>query len=186
MPGIAPETRMGSVHLAVSDLGRSLDYYQRLVGLQVHERDDASARLGAGGEDLVVLYEQPGAEPAPRNTGLFHIALLLPSRHDLARWLTHAVKQDARFEGMSDHLVSEALYLRDPDWHGIEIYRDRPRSEWERDGNFVRMATIPLDVQDLGGSLEAGTPAFDRLPLNTPMGHVHLQVAEIEPTEEFY
>src|SRR3954470_6631886 len=186
MPGIAPATRMGSVHLTVSNLGRSLDYYQGIVGLQVHAREEGAARLGTGGEDLLVLYEQPGAEPAPRSTGLFHFALLVPSRHDLARWLVHAANDQIAMEGMSDHLVSEALYLRDPDWHGIEIYRDRPRSEWERDGEFVRMATIPLDVQDLVGSLEAGTPAFERMPLDTTMGHVHLQVADVEATEEFY
>src|SRR4051812_15566631 len=159
MPGIAPDTRMGSVHLTVSNIGRSLDYYERVVGLQVHERTNGDARLGAGGEDLLLLYEQPGAEPAPRNTGLFHFALLLPSRHDLARWLARAVKQEVRFEGMSDHLVSEALYLRDPDWHGIEIYRDRPRAEWERDGEFVRMATLPLDVQGVLSALDALRPS---------------------------
>src|SRR4051812_43336773 len=186
MPGIAPATRMGSVHLTVSNIGRSLDYYERVVGLQVHERVNGSARLGAGGEDLLVLYEQRGAEPAPRSTGLFHFALLLPSRHDLARWLARAVKQEVRFEGMSDHLVSEALYLRDPDWHGIEIYRDRARHEWERDGEFVRMATLPLDVQGVLSALDGAEAELERLPPDTTMGHVHLQVADIVATESFY
>jgi catechol 2,3-dioxygenase len=186
MPGIAPATRMGSVHLTVSDLGRSLDYYERIVGLQVHDRENGSARLGAGGEDLLVLYEQPGAEPAPRNTGLFHFALLVPSRHDLARWLTHAIKDDIALEGLSDHLVSEAIYLRDPDWHGIEIYRDRPRAEWEREGDYVKMATIPLDVQGVLSALDGGEGPFERLPRDTTMGHVHLQVADIPATERFY
>jgi catechol 2,3-dioxygenase len=186
MPGIAPETRMGSVHLTVSDLARSLDYYQRVVGLQVHDRDDGTARLGAGGEDLLVLYEEAGAEPAPRNTGLFHFALLVPSRHDLARWLSHAMKNEVRFEGLSDHLVSEAIYLRDPDWHGIEIYRDRPRAEWERDGEFVKMATLPLDVQGVLSALDGGELEFEHMPLGTTMGHVHLQVADIATTEAFY
>jgi catechol 2,3-dioxygenase len=186
MPGIAPETRMGSVHLTVSDLARSLDYYQRVVGLQVHDRDDGTARLGAGGEDLLVLYEEAGAEPAPRNTGLFHFALLVPSRHDLARWLSHAMKNEVRFEGLSDHLVSEAIYLRDPDWHGIEIYRDRPRAEWERDGEFVKMATLPLDVQGVLSALDGGELEFEHMPLGTTMGHVHLQVADIAATEAFY
>src|SRR4051812_26178504 len=164
MPGIAAATRMGSVHLTVSDLERSLEYYDKAIGLQLHGRENGTARLGTGGEDLLVLHEQPGAEPAPRNTGLFHFALLLPARADLARWLVHAANDQIPMEGMSDHLVSEALYLRDPDWHGIEIYRDRPRSEWERDGEFVRMATIPLDVQDLVGSLDGGEPEFERMP----------------------
>ena len=186
MPGIDPAARMGAVHLTVSDLDRSLGYYQRVIGLQEHGRENGQARLGAGGEDLLVLYEEPGAEPAPRNSGLFHFALLVPSRHDLARWLLHAANEQIPLEGMSDHLVSEAIYLRDPDWHGIEIYRDRPRSEWERDGQFVKMATIPLDVQGVMSALEGGEPAFERMAPGTTMGHVHLQVAEIPETERFY
>jgi catechol 2,3-dioxygenase len=177
---------MGAVHLTVSDLASSLDYYQRVLGLQVHRHDTGTASLGAGGEELLVLYEEPGAEPAPRNTGLFHFALLLGSRHDLAHWLAHAIRNDVRFEGMSDHLVSEAIYLRDPDWHGIEIYRDRPRSEWEHDGEFVKMATLPLDVQGLLSALEGGEAEFEQMPADTTMGHVHLQVADVPATEAFY
>jgi catechol 2,3-dioxygenase len=186
MAAIAPETRMGAVHLTVSDLARSLEYYEGVVGLQVHGRDNGDARLGTGGEDLLVLYEEPGAQPAPRNTGLFHFALLVPSRHDLARWLAHAANDQIPLEGLSDHLVSEAIYLRDPDWHGIEIYRDRPRAEWERDGEFVKMATLPLDVQGVLSALEPGAPAFELLPRGTTMGHVHLQVNDIPSTERFY
>src|SRR3954453_20370243 len=186
MPGIAPATRMGSVHLTVSNIGRSLDYYESVVGLQVHDRSNGNARLGAGGEDLLVLHEEPGAEPAPRNTGLFHFALLVPSRHDLARWFGHAIKNEAQFTGMSDHLVSEAIYLRDPDWHGIEIYRDRPRAEWERDGEFVKMATLPLDTQGVLSALDGDEGELERMPLDTTMGHVHLQVADIAATERFY
>ena len=186
MPGIAPATHMGAVHLTVSDLARSLDYYQRLLGLQVHNRENGTAQLGAGGEDLLVLYEQPGAEPAPRNTGLFHFALLVPSRHDLARWFAHAIKSEAKFAGMSDHLVSEAIYLRDPDWHGIEIYRDRPRAEWERDGDFVKMATLPLDTEGVLSALDGGEPRFEHMAPGTTMGHLHLQVADIPATEAFY
>src|SRR3954453_10636140 len=186
MAAIAPETRMGAVHLTVSDLARSLEYYEGVVGLQVHGRDNGDARLGTGGEDLLVLYEEPGAQPAPRNTGLFHFALLVPSRHDLARWLAHAANDQIPLEGLSDHLVSEAIYLRDPDWHGIEIYRDRPRAEWERDGKFVKMAPLPLDVQGVLSALEPGSPAFELLPRGTTMGHVHLQVNDIPSTERFY
>ena len=186
MPGIAPATRMGAVHLTVSDLSRSLDYYQRVLGLQVRDRENGTAYLGAGGEDLLVLYEEPGAEPAPRNTGLFHFALLVPSRHDLARWFAYAIKNETRFEGLSDHLVSEAIYLRDPDWHGIEIYRDRPKAEWERDGQFVKMATLPLDVQGVLSALDGGEAQFGQMPIGTTMGHVHLQVADIPTAETFY
>jgi catechol 2,3-dioxygenase len=177
---------MGAVHLTVSDLSRSVGYYERVLGLQVHGRDDGRAQLGTGGEDLLVLYEEPGAQPAPHNTGLFHFALLVPARHDLARWLAHAVKIRAELTGLSDHLVSEAVYLRDPDWHGIEIYRDRPRAEWERDGDYVKMATLPLDVEGVLSALEPGEPAFEHLPRGTTMGHVHLQVSEIPQTERWY
>jgi catechol 2,3-dioxygenase len=186
MAPIAAETRMGAVHLTVSDLARSLDYYEGVVGLQVHGRENGNARLGTGGEDLLVLYEEAGAQPAPRNSGLFHFALLVPARHDLARWLAHAANDQIPLEGLSDHLVSEAIYLRDPDWHGIEIYRDRPRTEWERDGEFVKMATLPLDVQGVLSALEPGEADFERLPGGTTMGHVHLQVADIPATERFY
>lgn len=186
MPSIAPQTRVGAVDLTVADLERSLDYYQRAVGLQVHERENGTARLGTGGENLLVLHELPGAKPAPRNTGLFHFALLVPSRPDLARWLVHAAEDRVPLSGMSDHLVSEAIYLRDPDWHGIEIYRDRPRSEWQTDGTRIAMDTIPLDVEALLGSLDGGEPPFERLAPGTTMGHVHLQVADVDSTEAFY
>jgi catechol 2,3-dioxygenase len=177
---------MGAVHLTVSDLMRSIDYYERVLGLQVHGRDDGRVRLGTGGEDLLVLYEEPGAQPAPRSTGLFHFALLVPSRHDLARWLAHAANIRVELTGLSDHLVSEAVYLRDPDWHGIEIYRDRPRAEWERDGEYLKMATLPLDVEGVLSALESGEPEFEHLPRDTTMGHVHLQVSEIPETERWY
>jgi catechol 2,3-dioxygenase len=186
MPGIAPATSVGAVHLTVADMDRSLEYYQRVLGLQVHARDGAVARLGAGGDDLLVLYEEPGAKPAPQHTGLFHFALLVPSRPDLARWLLHAAQARIPLSGLSDHLVSEAIYLRDPDLHGIEIYRDRPRSEWPRSNGGIAMDTLPLDVDSLVRSLDGAEPAFERLPRDTTMGHVHLQVADVAATEEFY
>lgn len=186
MPGISPAARMGAVHLTVADLTRSLEYYENAIGLQVQSRENGTAHLGAGTEELLVLTELPGAQPAPRHTGLFHFALLLPSRHDLARWLAHAAEKGLELTGASDHLVSEALYLRDPDHHGIEIYRDRPRSEWERDGEFVKMATLPLDLRDVLTALEGDEPEYEHMPPGTTMGHVHLQVADIPATEDFY
>lgn len=186
MPGIAPAARMGHVHLTVADLARSLEFYERAIGLQVTAREGGRARLGVGDEQLLELTEVPGARPAPRHTGLFHFALLLPSRHDLARWLGHAVKNELELTGASDHLVSEALYLRDPDYHGIEIYRDRPKSEWQRDGDGVKMATLPLDLRDLLATLEDDEPPFQHMAPGTVMGHVHLQVADIPSTEAFY
>jgi catechol 2,3-dioxygenase len=178
------ETRMGPVELTVSDLGRSLDYYRDAIGLGVREQGAGRASLG-GDSDLLVLEEVPGAQPAPRNTGLFHFALLVPERRDLATWLAHAIREEVPLTGVSDHFVSEALYLRDPDEHGIEIYADRPREIWE--GQVARMTTEPLDLESLLGELnDPEREPFERLPGGTAMGHVHLQVAEIPETLNFY
>jgi catechol 2,3-dioxygenase len=182
---IAPETRIGPVHLTVSDLARSLDYYETAIGLRVLERDDGRATLGVDAP-LLALVEEPGALPSTGYTGLFHFALRVPDRKSLARWLAHAAAERVPLTGLSDHVVSEALYLRDPDHHGIEIYRDRPRADWQ---GRVRelMTTIPLDVDDLLGELPA-PPASDfaGLPEGTDMGHVHLCVASIPETVDFY
>jgi catechol 2,3-dioxygenase len=184
---IAPETAVGEVHLTVADLERSVDWYRSAVGLRELERDGAVARLGADGNELLVLHEEPGARPVRGHTGLFHYALLLPEREDLARWLIHAAGSRVPLSGMSDHLVSEAIYLRDPDFHGIEIYRDRPREEWPRQEGRVRMDTLPLDTDDLIESVAGDVVAeFDGLPPRTRMGHVHLHVADIGETERFY
>jgi catechol 2,3-dioxygenase len=184
---IAPSTRMGAVHLTVSDLGRSLAYWQGDVGLRALGREGPVARLGTGGEDLVVLHEHPGAPPVRGHTGLFHLALLVPERTDLARWLVHAVGDRVQLSGMSDHLVSEAIYLYDPDGHGIEIYADRPRSTWTREGERIAIDTLPLDVDDLIGSLhDEPQGAFDGLPGGTTMGHVHLHVRDVAEADAFY
>jgi catechol 2,3-dioxygenase len=175
---------MGPVELTVSDLDRSLDYYRDAIGLGVREQGAGRASLG-GDSELLVLHEQPGAQPVPRNTGLFHFALLVPERRDLATWLAHAIREEVPLTGVSDHFVSEALYLKDPDEHGIEIYADRPREVWE--GQVARMTTEPLDLQNLLGELaDPETEPFEGLPGGTVMGHVHLQVAEIPETVRFY
>jgi catechol 2,3-dioxygenase len=175
--------RMGAVQLTVADLERSLAYYEQAIGLRVHGRENGTARLGAGGEDLLVLTEQPGAQPADGFSGLFHFALLVPGRGDLGRWLVHAARDRVQLTGMSDHRVSEALYLRDPDYHGIEIYADRPRERWE--GKVAQtMTTIPLDTDDLVRGLD--DEPFRGLPEGTTMGHVHFCVADIPSTVEFY
>jgi catechol 2,3-dioxygenase len=183
---IPATTRMGAVHLTVADLERSLDYYGRRVGLGLLRREDGEASVGAGDRELLRLVEEPGARPAVGHTGLFHYALLVPERADLARWLAHAARDRVPLLGMSDHFVSEALYLTDPDGHGIEIYRDRPREVWEGQVG-ARMTTEPLDVADLLGELEDPARApFDGLPAGTEMGHVHLQVADVSEAVSFY
>jgi catechol 2,3-dioxygenase len=183
---IAPATTVGAVELTVSELDRSLDYYRTSIGLEVLEQGAGRASLGAGGNELLVLVEEPGAAPADGYTGLFHVALLVPVRVDLARWLAHAARDGVAMTGLSDHDVSEALYLRDPDHHGIEIYADRPRAEWEGKVG-ERLTTMPLDTGSLLGELDdPGSEPFDGLPPGTVMGHVHLCVAAIPDTVAFY
>src|SRR5204863_4955457 len=165
---------------------RSLAYYRNEIGLEVLEEGDGRAVLGTAERELLVFVEEPGARPADGYTGLFHFALLVPRRDDLARWLAHAARDRVALTGLSDHFVSEALYLRDPDGHGIEIYWDRPREVWE--GQVAaRMTTARLDVQGLLGEL-AREPSggFAGLPAGTRMGHVHLKVSTIAETVAFY
>jgi catechol 2,3-dioxygenase len=179
-------TTVGAVYLTTSDLERSLDYYGRAVGLTVHSQDGDSASLGVGERELLVLVEEPGARPAHGYTGLYHFALLLPERVDLAGWLAHAARDQVPLVGLSDHFVSEALYLSDPDGHGIEIYWDRPRAVWEGQVS-ERMTTGPLDVDSLLNELtDPAAMTFDGLPSGTVMGHVHLKVAQIPETIAFY
>ena len=179
-------SRVGAVHVTVADLERSVDYYRAAVGLDIVGGEHRSVSLGAGGRELLVLVEERGARPAAGHTGLYHFALLLPERVDLARWLAHAVRERVALVGLSDHFVSEALYLSDPDGHGIEIYWDRPREVWE--GQVAeRMTTLPLDADSLLGELpDPASDRFDGLPPGTVMGHVHLKVARIPDTIAFY
>jgi catechol 2,3-dioxygenase len=185
---IPPETAIGKVRLRVSDIDALAAFYERVVGLRAVERDGDLARLGPeGGEPLVELVAAPGA-PAPPgfSTGLFHLAILVPDRAELARSLHRVAGAGWRLTGASDHLVSEALYLRDPEGNGIEIYRDRPRDQWNRDGDEVRMATLPLDLDGVLGELQPGEEDVNGMPEGTTMGHVHLQVADIPAAEAFY
>lgn len=183
---LAALTTVGAVHLTVSELKRSLAYYQDTIGLAVLEAGAGRATLGVEQRGLLVLVEEAGARPAHGHTGLYHFALLVPSRVDLARWLAHAARNRVRLAGLSDHFVSEAIYLSDPDGHGIEIYRDRPREDWQ--GQVAaRMTTLPLDVDGLLGELDdPGVEPFEGLPGGTVMGHVHLKVAAIADTVAFY
>jgi catechol 2,3-dioxygenase len=175
------------VRLQVADLGRSLEWYERVLGLRLLEQADDRAILGpaSGDRALVELRERPGAAPVRRrgHLGLFHYAILLPDRPALGRFLRHLASIDEPV-GASDHLVSEALYLHDPDGLGIEVYADRPRSTWERHGGELAMDTKPLGIQDVIGS--AGDTRWDGMPEGTVMGHVHLHVGNLDAAAAFY
>ncbi len=183
---IAPGTTMGPVELTVADLARSRAYYEETIGLRVLAEDGSTLRLGVEDAELLVLVEEPGARPALGHTGLFHFALLVPDRASLARWLAHAGRDRVPLAGLSDHFVSEAIYLSDPDLHGIELYADRPRERWE--GRVAAgMTTLRLDVDSLLAQLDdPATEPFHGLPAGTTMGHVHLRVAGIADTLAFY
>ena len=145
-----PPPRVGRVALAVADLERSISFYRDVIGLALLARDGDRAHMGAGDYAFLELYGEPGIRPVQRATGLYHFAILVPSRRDLAQTLYHLLQSDATLSGFSDHGVSEALYLRDPDDNGLELYWDRPREQWPRtpDGG-INMVTEPLDLQTL-------------------------------------
>jgi catechol 2,3-dioxygenase len=179
------DLRYGAVGLAVTDRERSLDYYERQLGLELLERDGQRTVLGAGGRRLVELEERPGAVRDPDAADLFHFALRLPSRPALAAQLARLAASDTRLTGASDHTVSEALYLRDPDGHGIEFYRDRPREAWYQGGR-VRMDTTALDLEDLLKDRRADARNGDGLDPKTVIGHVHLETFDLGRSKSFY
>ena len=183
---IDPRTSVGTVSLTVSDLERSRQFYEHVIGLRGVDRDDGALAFGGpGGRPFLELHGDSSAPLLDHGrTGLFHLAILVPSRAELARSLRRIA--DARWPlgGASDHLVSEALYLSDPDGNGIEIYRDRPREQWPRRAGNPQMATIPLDLDDvLRASAQSGEQPV--LP-DTRLGHVHLQVSDLDGAERFY
>lgn len=180
-------TRLGHVSLQVADLARSQAFYQDVLGLRPIEREGDRVMLGAAGDDrpLVELYERRGARPVPRRgaLGLYHFAILLPNRASLGRLVRHLGEIGAR-AGAADHLVSESLYLQDPDNLGIEVYADRPRNTWRRMGSELMMATDPLDVPGLLQA--AGDVPWTSIPAGTVIGHVHLHVSDLEQAAAFY
>jgi catechol 2,3-dioxygenase len=176
---------MGRVALTVNDLDGVRDFYERRVGLHLLRHDGETAELGAGNDVLLELRRNASARRrSPREAGLFHTALLLPTRADLGGWLKHATSIQAPVIGASDHGVSEAIYLSDPEGNGVEIYADRPASQWRWSNGAVEMPIDPLDVADLLDT--AGDLAFTGIPPGSRVGHVHLQVGAIAPAEAFY
>lgn len=172
---------IGRIALTVNNLDAVSAFYEEIVGLARIGRDGETALLGAGAVPLVELRQDKQARRRPNEAGLFHTAILLPSRRDLGLWLRHIRAIGVSLDGASDHLVSEALYLRDPEGNGVEIYADRPRSDWVRDGDKIEMATIPLDLSDLANV----HGAWASTPSGTTIGHMHLRVGDIETADDF-
>ncbi len=185
---IHPETTLGPVHLTVADLGRALGFYRDVLDLRAEHGADGATRLAPlGGEPIIALTERPGARPKPaRTTGLYHFAILLPARRDLARTVQRFVAARYPVQGASDHGVSEALYLADPDGNGIEIYSDRPRDAWPRRGDSLEMGTEPLNFDDLMAELAGQDAPWAGLPAATRIGHVHMHVRDLREAEAFY
>ena len=192
--GIAPPrfqlpdaTHVGAIRLQVSDVERSIAYYTQLLGFTPGERDRHSVRLHVGGarEHLIELQERPGTTPVPQRglLGLYHFAILLPSRADLGRFVKHIVAAGVQF-GAADHLVSEATYLWDPDNLGIEVYADRPRESWHTNGRELMMTTERLDVDAVIGA--GGGEPWSGMPAGTTMGHMHLSVGDLAAARSFY
>ena len=184
---IHPNTTVGPVYLTVSDLDRSELFYRDTIGFKVLQRQDDTLVLAADGAPLLALTGQPGAHRRPpRTTGLYHFAILVPSRADLARSLRRLAEMRWPLGGASDHLVSEALYLDDPDGNGIEIYCDRPRETWPRLAGQVQMAVDPLDLDGLLTELDRDNRPWSGLAPGTSIGHIHLHVADLRAAEAFY
>ncbi len=187
LSSIHPDTSLGAVNLTVSAIGRVLEFYRDVLSFSIRRRDGAMAELGTEETSLLILWERSGARSKPpHTTGLYHFAILLPARGDLARTLRRLI--DARYpiDGASDHLASEALYLADPDGNGIEIYADRPRSAWTYRNGQLQMAALPLDLEDLMTELKTDPRPWNGLPHGTRIGHIHLHVANLRAAEAFY
>jgi len=179
-----PATLLGSVTIRVADLERSTRFYEKVIGLSSTPQAAGSAALGVEkGPPLIHLKETPGARHVPGRSGLYHFAVLLPTRADLGDALRRLIDSNIRV-GRSDHLVSEALYLADPDGNGIEIYRDRPRTEWTWRDGMVEMAVDPLDLESLLGDAAPG--GYGAAHPGTTIGHVHLQVSDVRQAVQFY
>ena len=180
------DTHIGYIHLKISDLEASLEFYSDTLGFQTLERSPQQAALGSskGSAPLICLSAIRNARPKPpRTTGLYHFAIRLPERPALGSLLKRLLEHNYPLQGAADHLVSEAIYLADPDGNGLELYADRPRQEWRRMDGQIAMATDPLDVQ---GLLSDASPSWDGIHPGTDIGHIHLQVSDLSRAEAFY
>jgi catechol 2,3-dioxygenase len=178
---------IGAIGLLARDLDRLADFYQKLLGLTVFERTDRVARLGVGDVTLIEIEHRPNAKPDdPSQAGLYHTAFLMPTRADHARWILHIARNRVPITGASDHGVSEAFYLDDPEGNGIEVYNDRPQERWQREDGLIVMQTKPLDVQAILTEADSRNADYPAAPGGLRIGHVHLRVGNVEQAEAFY
>jgi catechol 2,3-dioxygenase len=177
--------KIGLTTLYVKDLANMVEFYQNEIGLNRLEGDGTAVTLGIGADNrpIIRLVSKPTGRAYPRATGLFHLAILLPTRADLGQWLRHYL-QNHQLDGAGDHIVSEALYINDPEGNGLEIYWDRPRETWTVNGESIRMDTLRVDIASL--LAEAHDTPFVQMPSGTTTGHIHLQVDNIEKAVRFY
>jgi len=189
VPTFASRTplHIGAVGLIARDLDRLADFYRDLLGLSVLERTDRIARLGTGHTTLLEIEHRPEAKPDdPATAGLYHTAFLMPTRADHARWIMHVARNEVPITGASDHGVSEAFYLDDPEGNGIEVYNDRPAAQWNWQDSIVAMPTKPLDIQAILREVDPATATYSAAPEGLRIGHVHLRVGSTETAEDFY
>jgi catechol 2,3-dioxygenase len=183
-PRLPATLRLGAVHLTVTDLDRSVDFYESIIGLRVHHREDGVVTMGVGGEDLLILYGEPSALRAGRHAGLYHYALLFPSRQELARAALRLAATQTPIQGASDHGTHEAIYLPDPDGNGIELAADRPLELWPRPLEYAG-GPHPLGLDGLLATIAGEEPRGKASP-GLVVGHVHLHVGDLERGLGFY
>jgi catechol 2,3-dioxygenase len=189
MPTFASRTplRIGAIGLIARDLDLLTNFYRDLLGLTVLERTDRIARLGTGGTVLIEIEHRPDAQvDDPAQAGLYHTAFLMPTRQDHARWIMHMARNRIPITGASDHGVSEAFYLDDPEGNGIEVYNDRPRERWKWENALVSMVTNQLDIEAILTEIDPATATYPSVPEGLRIGHVHLRVGSVAKAEEFY
>jgi catechol 2,3-dioxygenase len=177
--------RLGAAHLKVSELDRSIAFYTDVLGLQLARREDAEAGLSAGLDELIVLHETPGARSVSRHSGLYHVALLYPSQLELARVAQRIAESNTPIQGASDHGISEAIYLPDPDGNGIELASDYPKDTWPDLSDIDSIAPSPLDMGRLF-NLVSGREPEPEADSGTTVGHVHLHVGDVAEGLAFY
>jgi catechol 2,3-dioxygenase len=189
IPTFASRTplHIGSLALNVRDLDRMVGYYRDMLGLDVIERGGTGARLGAGGVPFLELQHRPDMTgDDAREAGLYHTAFVMPTRTDLARWILHAARTRVPITGASDHTVSEAFYLDDPEGNGVEVYADRSPDGWIWTGDLVKITTDPLDIEDIVREVDPATASYEGAPTGLRIGHVHLRVGDVPEAERFY